>query len=878
MIEAIISVYRCFFLHLAGAVGLGWGIVLLSVICSALMIPLMRLVTGVVRREADYQSIIMPQLADIKARYASDVERHLHIQRLYRRYGYSPLSAVKKVLPLFVQIPFLLLTYFMLKDTVELRGVTFFFLKDLGRPDALLPMLSVNILPFAMTAVNIVTVFATPGFTPRDRTQAIGISLLFLLLLYTAPSALLLYWTLNNAITMARTLVSRRGEGARLLLSRMSHLREVPAMVRRMATPGLLAYMTLALILLTLYFFVTAKLLIVFNEGPTCKTMFRGMTYLLALASGAQFLHLRRVPHICKPVLYACAFMCIGFAMVLAVLYISSRMLFIRFREWVDMFAAVFCLLVIWTLPYLLVKGALGAGLLRDMRRALARNGWMLGFPAIFGIHYAYASEVFLLPMSSLLILCAYMVVTCVALFVFLLILFRPWIDACRLFSISVGVFVGIYIIPLISTETGILAYDRNLLVRIAVVGAMAFLFACIRKRRKGIVFQAILLVSTVFHAFINHGRDISSPVTRDEGLWRERMEQVVGDAHCVKSNNVYLLAYDAYGHRSILDGLGLQDDGVYEQLRERGYTLYDAYSVGVGTLTSMSEMFTFNGICGDGTQATVCGDNVFCDLLREAGYRTSYILLGYVMPPKGSRKPGDYYFPGESKVVRPEMVLFPCIMRGTLSQSPSVFDSYSMDEWLEEKKAALKRSVGEGTRSFVYAHMEYPAHAPWRPRYRKSDSEEQRMYGERLQKANEQMMKDIELLEQDPNAIVILMSDHGGSLIIPEHTGTWDVKNLVDHFGIFLAIRWPKDYVPTLKLDCLQNVFVEVMIYLTGDRSLQRLENPGITFPLDYPFGTPGGAIRNGVIQFGDCVGGNFFDAARRVFNSDIDTGVTNR
>ena len=110
-------------------------------------------------------------------------------------------------------------------------------------------------------------------------------------------------------------------------------------------------------------------------------------------------------------------------------------------------------------------------------------------------------------------------------------------------------------------------------------------------------------------------------------------------------------------------------------------------------------------------------------------------------------------------------------------------------------------------------------------------------------------------------------MSDHGGSLIIPEHTGTWDVKNLVDHFGIFLAIRWPKDYVPTLKLDCLQNVFVEVMIYLTGDRSLQRLENPGITTPLDYPFGTPGGSIKNGVIQFGDCAGENFFDAARRVF-----------
>ena len=96
MFEAIVSVYRSFFLQLAGIVGLGWGIDLLSVICSALMIPLMRLVAGGVKREADYQSVIMPQLADINAHYASDVERHLHIQRLYRRYGYSPLFAVRK--------------------------------------------------------------------------------------------------------------------------------------------------------------------------------------------------------------------------------------------------------------------------------------------------------------------------------------------------------------------------------------------------------------------------------------------------------------------------------------------------------------------------------------------------------------------------------------------------------------------------------------------------------------------------------------------------------------------------------------------------------------------------------------------------------------
>lgn len=868
----LIEAYRWFFLRLADVVGIGWGIVALSVITSAAMMPLMKAVAGIVKRETDYQSVILPQLAEIKKMFSSDAERHMHIQRLYARYCYSPLSAVKKVLPLFVQIPFLILTYYMLKNTPQLSGVSFLFLDDLGQPDALLKTvgkfpLGLNVLPIVMTLVNMLTVAATPGFTHKDQMQAVGISLLFLVLLYSAPSALLLYWTLNNVITMIRTLATKHGEGVKLLLFRMVLLKNTPSAIRRATTPKRLAYASLSLILLTAYFCGTAKLMIAVNGGMACNVMYRGMAFVIAIASVVQFLHLRREPFVYKPILCMSMIVCVGFAAVLALLFMFSRMLFMSFLGWVDMFAAVSSLIVIWMLPYLIVKDSVCSGLLGDVLHSLCRNGWMLVFPIILAIHYAYSSAVFMLPLLSLLVFCVYMVLPCVILSLAAIALFRRWIEANTLFAISVGVFVGIYIVPMISTETGFFAYDKNLIVRIGLAGLMAALFSNVQNSRTWIVFQFVLLIAVVVNAAINHGREIATATKADEFAWRARMEQVVGDARCVNSNNVYLLVYDAYGHRSILDGLGLQDDGIYEYLKAKGYTIYDAYSVGPDTLTSMSGMFTFNNVGGEGSQATICGDNVFCDLLREYGYKTSYILLGYLMPSKNCRKPGDYYFPAESKITKPEMVLFPCVLRGALSQSPTVFDTYSMSEWLNEKANALNRSVSSGACSFVYAHMEYPAHAPWHPRYRKNDIEEQRMYGERLCKANEQMIKDIELLERDRNAIVILMGDHGGSLLIPEKSGTWDVKNLIDHFGIFLAIRWPKDYVPTLKLGCLQNVLVEVMIYLTGDKSLQRLEKSGRTEPLDYPFGTPNAVIEKGIIQFGDGAGENLFDASRRVF-----------
>lgn len=69
---ALISSYRFLYLQLASLIGYGWAIVALSFICSALMLPLMRAVAGVVCREKEYEDVIDPQIAAIKRTYASE--------------------------------------------------------------------------------------------------------------------------------------------------------------------------------------------------------------------------------------------------------------------------------------------------------------------------------------------------------------------------------------------------------------------------------------------------------------------------------------------------------------------------------------------------------------------------------------------------------------------------------------------------------------------------------------------------------------------------------------------------------------------------------------------------------------------------------------
>ena len=140
---------------------------------------------------------------------------------------------------------------------------------------------------------------------------------------------------------------------------------------------------------------------------------------------------------------------------------------------------------------------------------------------------------------------------------------------------------------------------------------------------------------------------------------------------------------------------------------------------------------FSIGGVVKGSGRSMLAGNNVFCDCLKRFGYRTSYVLCGYDMPNRGERMPGDFYFPSPQKVTRPEMVLYPCILRGILSQSANTFNDYTRDEWL----AVKRRLIDEATRtkSFIYAHSLMPGHTVASPIYRKSDEEEQKAFAERI-------------------------------------------------------------------------------------------------------------------------------------------------
>lgn len=184
---------------------LGIALLSLSFVTVGLMVPLEKCVRPLVQREKLIEGILEPQIRRIKERFLG-AEQHAALKRLYARYRYNPILSVYSTLGVLVQLPFLLGAYWMLTDYSAIKGVPFGPIADLSAPDGLIA--GINLLPLLMTAINLMTIVVS-RLEKRDAIQALVVALLFLVLLYTAPSALLVYWTMNNVLHLFRAFLKK---------------------------------------------------------------------------------------------------------------------------------------------------------------------------------------------------------------------------------------------------------------------------------------------------------------------------------------------------------------------------------------------------------------------------------------------------------------------------------------------------------------------------------------------------------------------------------------------------------------------------------------------------------------------------------------------
>lgn len=177
----------------------GLALLALSLLNYFLLMPLNKLVRGISETENQMQQILAPQLKMIKESSHAE-ERQQRIQNLYGRYSYHPIFALRNVFPLLIQLPFLMAVYFMVSSLPDLDNVSFLFISNLAQADGIL--WGVNLMPIVMTLVSLVNACFIVKLSAPQKKQAVLVALLFLALLYSAPSALLVYWTMNNILIL----------------------------------------------------------------------------------------------------------------------------------------------------------------------------------------------------------------------------------------------------------------------------------------------------------------------------------------------------------------------------------------------------------------------------------------------------------------------------------------------------------------------------------------------------------------------------------------------------------------------------------------------------------------------------------------------------
>ena len=202
----------------------GWAvaIIVMSLLIQLIMWPINRWAERLQDDVRNTELRIAPELNRIK-KELKGAEQAERILALYKEEKVHPLYSLKSMAGVLVIIPVFIGAFNMLSENIWLSGESFLWIRDLSLPDAVatlpfsIPFLGdgVNLLPFIMIALSVpASMLRNQGegdsvTHARHSRNLILMSLLFFLLFYTFPAGMVLYWVINNAVSLISTMVRR---------------------------------------------------------------------------------------------------------------------------------------------------------------------------------------------------------------------------------------------------------------------------------------------------------------------------------------------------------------------------------------------------------------------------------------------------------------------------------------------------------------------------------------------------------------------------------------------------------------------------------------------------------------------------------------------
>ncbi len=187
----------------------GVAVILLTFLVRIIFWPLTHKSTVSMRKMQELQ----PKLKEMQAKFKDNPQKmQQETWALYRENKVNPMSSC---LPMVVQIPVFIALFTVLRSAVELRYAPFLWIRDLSEPENLLVGVlpfALNILPILMAATMALQSYLTPstGDPQQQRMMMVMMPVMMLFMFYGFPSALSLYWTVSQVLSIVQMLMLRR--------------------------------------------------------------------------------------------------------------------------------------------------------------------------------------------------------------------------------------------------------------------------------------------------------------------------------------------------------------------------------------------------------------------------------------------------------------------------------------------------------------------------------------------------------------------------------------------------------------------------------------------------------------------------------------------
>jgi hypothetical protein len=273
---------------------------------------------------------------------------------------------------------------------------------------------------------------------------------------------------------------------------------------------------------------------------------------------------------------------------------------------------------------------------------------------------------------------------------------------------------------------------------------------------------------------------------------------------------NIYLFMHDSFPRKDLAEVLGVDYSELEKTLKEYDFKIYDVYSIQNFTLRTMSTLFN------------ISGKEKWEDMFHILeGYNFVYMLLWhekYSIGSNGSTGGAMMTLMNKTGILSQVLV---GIMQGYLNTMMII----PPEETSAMAIARLSKDNAGKDKNFAWGKA-----GPNHSTYQFGLSDEIRFWKPRYYRAIEEIKEEVKIVvSKDPDAIIIIMSDHGPYLLeevgyfvqsMPVPPNDMEIKpiHFRDVFGAFMAIRWP-DKVRASKYDkdfvITQDLFPIVFAYL---------------------------------------------------------------